>query len=83
LNVSKRILDIIYKGKLDLKKKDLFFESLFICRVKQAAYKTYVDVKHQSKLLVEKNIEKVKVLDIYIDLQSSYFLLPENGVYYE
>ncbi len=29
------------------------------------------------------NIEKIKVLDIDIDLQSSYFLLPEKGVYQE
>jgi len=76
----KRILDIIYKGKLNNKKNDLF-ELLF--RVKQAAYITYTDVKQRSKLLVEKNIEKVKALDIYIDIQSVYFLLPENGVYYE
>ena len=29
------------------------------------------------------NLEKIKVLDIDIDLQSSYFLLPENGIYRE
>jgi hypothetical protein len=29
------------------------------------------------------NIEKIKVLDIDIDIQSSYFLLPQNGVYQE
>jgi hypothetical protein len=51
--------------------------------VKQAAYTTYTDVKDRSILLMKYNIEKVKVLDIYIDLQSSYFVLPENGVYYE
>ncbi|CAF4025677.1 unnamed protein product, partial [Rotaria magnacalcarata] len=51
--------------------------------VKKAAYTTYTDVKHQSVTLMKNNIEKIKVLDVYIDLQSSYFLLPENGVYYE
>jgi hypothetical protein len=61
----------------------IVFELLFADRVKQAAYTKYNDVKQRSKLLMENNIEKVKVLDIYIDLQSSYFLLPENGVYYE
>ncbi|CAF1265249.1 unnamed protein product [Rotaria sordida] len=49
--------------------------------VKQAAYSTYTDVKHRSFILMKHNIEKIKVLDIDIDLQSSYFLLPENGVY--
>ncbi|CAF2796909.1 unnamed protein product [Rotaria sp. Silwood2] len=49
--------------------------------VKQAAYSTYTDVKHRSYILMKHNVEKIKVLDIDIDLQSSYFLLPENGVY--
>ncbi|CAF2933999.1 unnamed protein product [Rotaria sp. Silwood2] len=51
--------------------------------VKQVAYSTYTDVKHRSYILMKHNIEKIKVLDIDIDLQSSYFLLPENGVYKE
>ncbi|CAF4608864.1 unnamed protein product [Rotaria sp. Silwood1] len=50
--------------------------------VKQAAYTTYTDVKHQSVLFMKYNIETTKVLDIHIDIQSPYFLLPENGVYY-
>ncbi|CAF1260195.1 unnamed protein product [Adineta steineri] len=49
--------------------------------VKQVAYSTYADVKHRSYILMKHNIEKIKVLDIYIDIQSSYFLLPANGVY--
>ncbi|CAF1531836.1 unnamed protein product, partial [Rotaria sordida] len=49
--------------------------------VKQAAYSTYTDVKHRSYILMKHNIENIKVLDIYLDLQSSYFLLPENGIY--
>ncbi|CAF5043765.1 unnamed protein product, partial [Rotaria sp. Silwood1] len=49
--------------------------------VKQVAYSTYTDVKHRSYILMKHNIEKIKVLDIDIDLQSSYFLLPENGIY--
>ncbi|UJR10669.1 hypothetical protein I4U23_014864 [Adineta vaga] len=51
--------------------------------VKQVAYSTYTDVKHRSYILMKHNIEKIKVLDIDIDIQSSYFLLPENGVYQE
>ncbi|CAF3586652.1 unnamed protein product [Adineta steineri] len=49
--------------------------------VKQAAYSTYTDVKSRSFILMKHNIEKIKVLDIDIDIQSSYFLLPANGVY--
>ncbi|CAF2405880.1 unnamed protein product [Rotaria sp. Silwood2] len=52
-------------------------------RVKQVAYITYTDIKHQSILFMKYNIEKTRVLDIHIDIQSSYLLLPENGVYYE
>ncbi|CAF0945953.1 unnamed protein product [Adineta ricciae] len=51
--------------------------------VKQVAYSTYTDVKHRSYILMKHNVEKIKVLDIDIDLQSSYFLLPENGVFQE
>jgi hypothetical protein len=47
------------------------------------AYSTYTDVKQRSYILMKHNIEKIKVLDIYIDIQSSYFLLPEHGVYKE
>ncbi|CAF4656530.1 unnamed protein product [Rotaria sp. Silwood1] len=49
--------------------------------VKQVAYSTYTNVKHRSYILMKHNIENIKVLDVYLDLQSSYFLLPENGVY--
>ncbi|CAF1256037.1 unnamed protein product [Rotaria sordida] len=51
--------------------------------VKQAAYTTYTDVKHRSILLMKYNIETTKVLDIHINLQSPFFILPENGVYYD
>jgi hypothetical protein len=75
------ILNVIYKGK-ETYSRLLAFQ-LFFYRVKQAAYTTYTDVKNRSMLLMKNNVEKVKVLDIYIDLQSTYFLLPENGIYYE
>ena len=61
----------------------ILLNSLLICSVKQTAYTTYIDLKHQSILLMKYNLEEVKVLDIHIDLQSSYLLLPENGIYYE
>ncbi|CAF1212266.1 unnamed protein product [Rotaria magnacalcarata] len=51
--------------------------------VKQVAYSTYTDVKHRSYILMKHNIEKIKVLDIDIDIQSAYFLLAEKGVYQE
>ena len=57
--------------------------SSFIHRVKQVAYSTYTDVKHRSYILMKHNVEKIKALDIDIDIQSAYFLLPENGVYRE
>ncbi len=56
---------------------------MIVYRAKEVVYTTYTDVKYRSILLVKDNIEKVKVLDVYINLQSSYLLLPENGVYYE
>jgi len=60
-----------------------FTENLRFFSVKQVAYSTYTDVKHRSFILMKHNIEKIKVLDIFIDIQSSYFLLPEDGVYRE
>jgi len=51
--------------------------------VKQAAYSTYADVKQRSFILMKHNIEKIKVLDIDVDINSTYFLLSENGVYQE
>jgi hypothetical protein len=61
----------------------IYLSIIVLYRVKQVAYTTYADVKNRSMLLMKNNVEKVKVLDIYIDLQSSYFILPENGIYYE
>lgn len=54
-----------------------------VSRVKQVAYSTYTDVKHRSFLLMKHNLEKIKVLDIDLDIESSYFLLPESGVFHE
>jgi len=77
------MLNEIYKGKEKQKKKDFELISILLFSVKQVAYSTYTDVKHRSYILMKHNIEKIKVLDIYIDIQSSYFLLPENGIYKE
>jgi hypothetical protein len=72
-----------YSGKFARVYQKKRFRSYFNVSfsVKQVAYSTYTDVKHRSYNLLMHNIEKVKRLDIYIDIQSSYFLLPENGVY--
>jgi hypothetical protein len=61
----------------------IYFSIDYFSRVKQAAYTKYTDVKNRSMLLMKHNVKKVQVLDIYIDLQSSYILIPENGIYYE
>lgn len=44
---------------------------------------TYNDVKNRSYILMKHNVEKIKRLDVDIDLAPSYFLLPQNGVYQE
>lgn len=75
-----KILNVIFKGEIKISIEINFFKSI-IFSVKQAAYSTYTDVKKHSYILMKHNIEKIKVLDIDVDLQSSYFLLPQNGVY--
>jgi len=77
-----KILNVIFKGKKTIT-TTTFFTWKFIFSVKQVAYSTYTDVKQRSYILMKYNIEKIKVLDIDIDLQSTYFLLPQHGVYQE
>ena len=81
-NVSNPTPNGIYKGN-DRVRETWICRHRCSSRVKQVAYSTYTDVKHRSFLLMKHNIEKIKVLDIDIDIQSSFFLLPENGVYRE
>ena len=40
-----------------------------------------MDIRHRMRFLFDYNIRNIKNLDIDIDLQSIYFILPENGVY--
>ena len=46
-------------------------------RIKEAAYSIYTDIKNKTKFLVSENLKHIQNLDISIDLQSIYFLLPE------
>ena len=77
-----KILNVIFKGKVEFQ-RNLIVNQYSLFSVKQVAYSTYTDVKHRSYILMKHNIEKIKVLDLDIDLASSYFLLPEQGVYRE
>jgi hypothetical protein len=78
--VSNKILNVIFKGKNE---NFEFLKERFVYSVKQAAYSTYTDVKNRSYILMKHNVESIKSLDVDIDLQSAYFLLPQNGVYQE
>ncbi|CAF1500774.1 unnamed protein product, partial [Rotaria sordida] len=49
--------------------------------IKEAAYSIYTDIKHRTQFLVSENLKKIKDLDINIDLQSIYFIVPEYGFY--
>ncbi|CAF3837772.1 unnamed protein product, partial [Rotaria sp. Silwood1] len=49
--------------------------------IKEAAYSIYTDIKHRTQFLVSENLKKIKDLDINIDLQSIYFIVPEHGFY--
>ncbi|CAF1436517.1 unnamed protein product [Rotaria sordida] len=49
--------------------------------IKEAAYSIYTDIKHRTQFLVSENLKKIKDLDIDIDLQSIYFIVPESGFY--
>ena len=52
-------------------------------RIKEAAYSIYTDIKNQTQFLLNENLKKIKDLDINIDLQSIYVILPEHGIYNE
>ncbi|CAF4673232.1 unnamed protein product, partial [Rotaria sp. Silwood2] len=49
--------------------------------IKEAAYSIYTDIKHRTQFLLSENLKKIKDLDINIDLQSIYFIVPEHGFY--
>ncbi len=49
--------------------------------VKKTAYSLYTDIQHQTQFLFNYNLRHMKALDINIDLQPLYFVLPENGNY--
>ena len=61
----------------------MFSSKFVVFSVKQVAMSTYNDVKNRSYILMKHNVEKIKRLDVDIDLAPSYFLLPQNGVYQE
>jgi hypothetical protein len=50
-------------------------------RIKEAAYSIYADIKNRTKFLLNENLKKIKDLDINVDLQSIYFIVPERGHY--
>jgi hypothetical protein len=61
-----------------------YFKMIFVFnRIKEAAYSIYTDIKHRTQFLLNENLKKIKDLDINIDLQSIYFLIPENGYFTE
>jgi hypothetical protein len=47
-----------------------------ICRIKEAAHSIYTDIKNDTQFLLNENLEKIKNLDIDIDLQSLFIILP-------
>ncbi|CAF4001283.1 unnamed protein product, partial [Adineta steineri] len=49
--------------------------------IKEVAYSTFDDVKYQSHFFFNYSLKNIQATDVDIDLQSSYFLLPENGIY--
>jgi hypothetical protein len=48
-------------------------------RLKEAAYSIYTDIKNRTQFLLSENLKKIRDVDIDVDLQSIYFLLPDKG----
>jgi len=67
---------MISKGNLF---RFIFHVFICLCRIKRAAYSIYTDIKHRTQFLVSENLKKIQDLDVNVDLQSIYFLLPQNG----
>ncbi|CAF1201535.1 unnamed protein product [Rotaria sordida] len=49
--------------------------------IKEIAYSTFNDIKYRTRFLFNHYLKNIQASDIDIDLQSSFFLLPEDGVY--
>ena len=48
-------------------------------RLKEAAYSIYTDIKHRTQFLVNENVKKIKDLDVDIELNSIYLIVPYQG----
>ncbi|CAF1105334.1 unnamed protein product [Rotaria sp. Silwood1] len=49
--------------------------------IKEIAYSAFNDIKYRTHFLFNHYLKNIQASDINIDLQPSFFLVPENGVY--
>ncbi|CAF3768117.1 unnamed protein product [Adineta steineri] len=49
-------------------------------QTKEVAYSLYTDIKNDTQFLLNENVKKMKDLDISIDCQSVFIILPEHDV---
>jgi vacuolar protein sorting-associated protein 13A/C len=52
-------------------------------KLKNAALRTISQVKERSLLFMKNNLHNIEHMDLNIDIQPSYLLMPQNGVYTE
>ncbi|CAF1461892.1 unnamed protein product [Adineta ricciae] len=76
-------IGIVYDAMTMNSLVDCFYPGVYrdLKGVKKKIYSMYMDIRHRMRFLFDYNIRNIKNLDIDIDLQSIYFILPENGVY--
>ncbi len=52
-------------------------------RVKDAALKKISQAKERSILFMKNNLQNINQIDLNIDVQPSYLVIPENGTFSE
>ena len=56
---------------------------IFAFRLKFAALKKISEAKERSVLYMKNNLDHIQQLDLNIDVQPSYLVVPENGIFSE
>ena len=51
--------------------------------LKEAAYSIYTDIKQKTQFLVSESLKNIQDLDLFIDFQSIYFILPQYGSFHK
>lgn len=63
--------------------RDFKYSILFSFRIKSAAIKTINQVKERSYMFMKNNLQNIQYMDLNIDIEPSYLIMPQNGEFNE